>query len=98
MRHMETLAPRLCTSAPEIERIEQLTTQLASSARVRVTLHDGTLVKGTVVERPVVQLFKDADGNEGFNGVVRLEDPDVPLWTVYLWLADIDSIEQLDIP
>jgi hypothetical protein len=95
---METLAPNLCTSANAIERIERLATQLGSGLRVRVTLRDANVVTGVVAELPVVQLFRDAQGNEGMNGVARLEDPQVPLWTVYLWLDDMEKVERLDVP
>lgn len=94
---MEKLAPHLFTSTTDIARIEQLATRLAGSVRVRIGLHDAKVITGTVAEQPIVQMFRDPAGNEGMNGVVRLEDPDVPLWTAYLWLSDIDTIERLDI-
>lgn len=94
---METLAPHLYTNAADITLIEQRAHDLVSGARIRITLHDGNLVEGVVAELPVVQQFRDAQGNEGMNGVVRLEDPDVPLWSVYLWLSDIHSVERLDL-
>lgn len=94
---MEKLAPQLCTSAADIARIEQRASALASGTRVRIGLIDGKVIDGMVAEQPVVQLFKDAEGNEGMNAVVRLEDAAVPLWTAYLWLSDIATVQTMDI-
>lgn len=89
-------APVIVTSNAQITRIERLTTQLPSQARVRITLQDGRAISGTVVERPVAQLFLDANGAEGFNGIVRVDDPDAPPWTASVWLSDIARVERLD--
>ena len=48
-----------------------------------------------MVERPALQLFDDADGVQGFNAMLRLDDPSAPDGTTYLWLGDIRSIEHL---
>ena len=55
---------------------------------MRITLHDGNLVEGVLAELPVVQQFRDAQGKAGMHGVVRLEEPAVPVCSVYLWLID----------
>jgi hypothetical protein len=89
-------APVVVTSNAEITRIEHLTTQLPSQARVRITLHDGRIISGTVIERPIAQLFLDASGGEGFNGSVRVDDPQAPPWSADIWLSDIARIEHLD--
>ena len=88
-------APEIVETPAAIARIESLATQLPSQARVRVTLRDGRVLSGTVVERPVAQLFEDYNGAEGVNSVLRLDDPAAPTWTVYLWLSEIDRIEAL---
>lgn len=46
-----------------------------------------------MVERPALQLFQNADGEEGFNAVVRIDDPVAPPWTAYVWLSDIREVE-----
>ena len=48
-----------------------------------------------MAERPATQLFKDYDGSEGINSVVRLDDPQAPTWSVYLWLSEIAAVETL---
>ncbi|TCO40238.1 DUF3247 family protein [Dokdonella fugitiva] len=60
-----------------------------------VTGNDGQRITGTVVERPALQLFEDAAGNEGFNAVVRIDDPAAPPWTAHVWLSDIGDVDRL---
>lgn len=88
-------APEIVVAPAAIAHIEQLVALLPTHARVRVTLRDGRSVTGTVAERPATQLFEDYDGSEGINSVVRLDDPDAPTWSVYLWLSEIAAIEAL---
>lgn len=90
-------APEVVAAPSAIARIEALVASLPSQARVRVTMRDGRVVSGTVAERPAAQLFEDYDGAEGVNSVVRLDDPDAPTWTVYLWLSEIVRVEALDL-
>lgn len=88
-------APEIVVSPAAIAHIEQLVTELPTHAHVRITLRDGRSVTGTVAERPAAQLFKDYDGSEGINSVVRLDDPQAPTWSVYLWLSEIARVEAL---
>ncbi|HEY0179076.1 MAG TPA: DUF3247 family protein, partial [Dokdonella sp.] len=90
-------ARHVCTDPGEIARIEQLVTELPSQARVRLHQRDGAEILGVVTERPAVQLFQDADGIEGVNAFVRLDDPDAPPWSAYIWLSDIERVERLDV-
>lgn len=92
-RHANTV----CTTPEDIERIERLVAALPDDARVRITSVDGQVITGTVAERPALQLFQDARGNEGFNAVVRVDDPAAPPWTDYLWLSDIRSVDPIDV-
>lgn len=92
---MGRFAATVCTSPGDIERLERLVTLLPSDARVRVTASNGQRITGTVVERPALQLFEDADGTEGFNAVVRIDDSVAPPWTAYVWLSDIVDVDQL---
>ena len=89
------MAPEVVVAPAAVSRIEQLVTELPTHARVRVTLRDGRIVTGTVAERPATQLFKDYDGSEGINSVVRLDEPEAPTWSVYLWLSEIAAVEAL---
>lgn len=80
----------------DIARIEDLVTQLPSQARVRLLLRGGTVLTGTVTERPTLQLYLDPHGTEGFNAELRLDDPQAPPWQAYVWLSDIERVEQLN--
>jgi hypothetical protein len=89
-------APEIVVSPVAVAQIEQFVTQLPSQARVRIRLRDGRVVSGTVAERPATQVFEDYSGGQGINSVVRLDDPQAPTWTVYLWLSEIATVEPLD--
>ena len=93
---MGRYAKRVVVDHDGIDRLTQLVTELPSQARVRIHLYDGTVYTGTVVERPALQQFSDADGVSGINAEVRLDDPAAPAWQVDVWLSDIDRIERLD--
>lgn len=82
----------LYTRQDDIARIEALIAQLPDEARVELRLTDGRRLTGTVSVRPSVQVFRDADGVEGFNAVVRLDDPVDPAKTHYLWIDRIASV------
>jgi len=92
---MTRTADRVFTEQRDIDRIEGLIVALPSQARVRITLNNGDVISGTVVERPAAQVFEDAAGNQGINSVLRLDDPSAPVWQVDLWLSDIRRVEQL---
>lgn len=92
---MGQVAPRVFTSDDDIRLIEARSTQLPDEAIVEVTLHDGSRVQGTVATRPIVQVFLDADGREGMNAVVRIDDARDPSHSHYLWLDGISEIRQL---
>jgi hypothetical protein len=89
-------ARHVLTAAEDIARIEHLATRMPSGTRVRITLRNGDVFTGLVAEIPNVQVFEDDAGREGINAVVRLEEPNVPPWTVYLWLDEIDTVETID--
>jgi len=83
------------TRPGDIERLEELVGRLPDSARVKVTFHDGGTVTGIVTVRPAIQLYKDANEDEGFNGELRLENPRQPSWERDIWLSDIAAVERL---
>jgi len=93
---MGQFAERVYTDTVHIRRLESLVQQLPTNGHVVLLLQDGGAYDGVVCERPNVQLFRDGEENEGINGVVRLERPDVPDWSCYVWLGDIRRVEHLD--
>lgn len=92
---MGRLAATVYTQQRDIDRLEHLVIELPSDAYVRVTDAQGRTFEGTVVERPALQLFDHADGEQGFNAMLRLDDPNAPNGTIYLWLGDIRGVEHL---
>jgi len=89
---MGKLADQIYTRSSDIARLERMVEALPSTVRVRLTLSDGQVVTGCVTERPNVQVFEDVHGQEGINGLLRLDNP-----KHYLWLGDIEKVERLDL-
>ena len=89
-------AANIYVEPADISRLERLVTELPSQARVQVTLHNGEVLRGTVTERPALQLYENTAGVAGFNAELRLEDPEAPPWQAYVWLGDIERVERLD--
>lgn len=92
---MTQTPPHLYTQKDDIVRMEAMIQQLPDEAVVRLDLNDGGTITGTVAVRPAVQLFRDADGHEGFNAVVRIDDRRRPQVAHYLWLDRIASVTAL---
>jgi hypothetical protein len=93
---MGQFAERVYTDPAKIRHLEDLVGELPTNGHVVLQLIDGTSYDGVVCERPNVQVFRDYKENEGINGVVRLERPDAPMWSCYVWLGDIHRVEHLD--
>ena len=85
----------LYTRQEDIARMEALVSQLPDEAVVELHLTDGGAITGVVTTRPSVQVFRDGDGHEGFNAVVRIDDHRRPDVTHYLWLDRIASVTPL---
>lgn len=71
---MTRRAERVCAEREAVERMTRLLPLLDEEAHVRVTLDDGRQISGVVLVKPGLQTFVDADGNEGVNSVVKLDD------------------------
>lgn len=93
---MGKYAEHVYTDPAQIRHLEALIAELPANGHVVLLLNDGSSFDGVVCARPNVQVFRDEDDNEGINGVVRLERPDVPDWDCYVWLDDIRRVEHLD--
>ena len=89
-------AEHVYTDPNAIQALEALVRELPTNGHVRLLLKDGATCEGVIVERPNVQLYQDAAAQEGINGEVRLERPDVPDWHRWVWLDDIARVEHLD--
>lgn len=79
-----------------IARLEALVGQLPPNGHIHVSLRNGADYDGIVCARPSMQLFRDHDGHEGFNAVLRLERAGTSEWSRYIWLDEIERIEHFD--
>ncbi|KPN20527.1 hypothetical protein AO715_11815 [Xanthomonas sp. Mitacek01] len=92
---MSQLPPRIHRDRHEIVAIEDRIRHLHDEARVRLTLRDGSVVAGTVSVRPTIETFRDAEGEEGHNALLRLDDLDDPAVPHYVWVGEIVEMERL---
>lgn len=92
---MTKYAKRVHTDQARIQALEELAGQLPEQSNVHIELEDGSTFLGTVTIRPVVQLFRDANEQEGSNAQVRIDGLDDPAEHHYLWLDEIRSVRQL---
>ena len=94
------IAPRVYTAQVDIDRLQARIFELPNDQHVELTLDDGRVLRGIVAARPMTMHFFDADGREGTNGTVRLEQPalerpEQAQW-VDLYLDQIVSVRHLD--
>ncbi|WP_372013162.1 DUF3247 family protein [Pseudoxanthomonas sp. 10H] len=93
---MNELPGRLLAGDDGIARLNALIHALDDEEQVRLTLDDGEELSGVVAARPALQVFRPADGAEGYNALLRLEPLDngdaAPR---YLWLDRIVDVVRL---
>ncbi|MEZ0469820.1 DUF3247 family protein [Luteimonas salinilitoris] len=92
---MGQFAEHVYTRQEDIARIEARATQLDDEAWVALTLEDGGTVEGVVAVRPTVQTFRDPQGREGVNAVVRIDDAGDQAVAHYIWLDRIREVRHL---
>ena len=85
-------APRVHTSQEDIAHLNALQAGLDSELQVELQLRDGRKLIGTIVERPIVQLFLDLEDNEGANGQIALDVDGEIQW---LWLDEVAGFTRL---
>jgi hypothetical protein len=95
-RTMSKYAQKVFSDPLDIAALEALVAQLPDSLRVSIVEHDGTTTTGIVGVVPSVQVFRDADENEGVNAMVRIEDPDLPEGFRTIWLDRIKRVVHHD--
>ena len=91
---MTQFAEHVYTEQRDIARIESWAEQLEDEARVEIRLADGARVEGFVTARPTIQVFRDGEGREGMNAMVRIDDQADPEHAHYLWLDRIIDIRR----
>ena len=89
---MASTADRVYTRQQDIALIESLIVQLPDEAVVEITLADGSILKGVVATRPALQTFRNAQGQEGMNALLRLDDLDRPEHSYQVWLDQVARI------
>jgi hypothetical protein len=92
---MTQLADRVYTDPEQIQRLSRLIEQLPDAGLIDIVLIDGSRRNAVVTTRPSLQTFLDANGNEGINAVVRLDDPKTETDSVYLWLDEVLEIHPI---
>jgi len=93
---MGQIAEKIFTERADIEQLERLMGELAVNARIRVTTWQGHVVEGLVAVTPTVQVFRDREGVEGINSIVKLENAEHPEMDEAVWLGDVREIVHLD--
>jgi hypothetical protein len=91
---MTQLAEHVYTEQGDIARIETWAEQLEDEAKVAIRLADGARVEGVVTARPTIQVFRDGNGREGMNAMVRIDDAANPEHAHYVWLDRIIDIRR----
>ncbi len=90
---MARTAPRVHTAQADIEQLKALQLLLDAELVVELRMKDGSVLRGTVTERPAVQQFRDLDEQEGTNGQVPLDVPGEGV--KLLWLDEIEYVTRL---
>ena len=86
---------RLLAGDDAVARLNALILALDDEEQVRLTLDDGRVVEGVVAVRPSLQVFRQADGDQGYNALLRLEPLVGDSPPHYLWLDCISEIFRL---
>lgn len=92
---MSNTAERVHTDQAQIARLQERVQELQGESIVELLLLDGTVVTGVVAVRPSVQTFRDAEGREGSNAFVRIDDQEQPERWQYIWLDQIERVIRL---
>lgn len=93
---MAQFAEHVVTDQAEIDRLKAMILVLDEEARVEVELDDGRVLAGAVAIKPTLQVFHDPQGNEGTNGVLRLDDALEPEKPHFIPLASILRVRRLE--
>lgn len=89
---MGQIADHVYTEQADIALIESRIVALPDEAIVELTMGDGRKLKGVVSTRPSIQTFRNPQGGEGVNALLRIDDLQHPEHAHYLWLDEVIDI------
>lgn len=89
---MTRIVERVHNGQEQIALLESRIAELPDEAIVEITLADGRKLKGVVTVRPTIQTFRDAEGREGVNSLLRLDDLDEPGNSHQVWLDQVSDV------
>lgn len=89
---MGQIADHVYTEQADIALIESRIVALPDEAIVELTMGDGRKLKGVVSARPSIQTFRNPQGEEGINALLRIDDLQQPQRAHYLWLDEVTGI------
>lgn len=92
---MSDVAPRVYTRQEDIDRLKRLQAALDGEIDVELRLRDGSVLRGTLPERPALQQFFDSQGNEGTNGVFRLDHGEADREVRLFWLDEVEDFVRI---
>jgi hypothetical protein len=92
---MNELPERVVTGPDGIDRLNALIAALDDEEQVQLVLADGRTVEGVVAARPSLQVFRDVQGEDGSNALLRLEPLAGDGRPHYLWLDTIARVVRL---
>lgn len=87
------IAPRVHSDPDAIARLKALQQELDAELVVELQMRDGSLLRGTLPERPALQQFFDPQGKEGTNGLFRLDDGDAGVHLY--WLDEVERVVRI---
>ncbi len=87
------IAPRVHTDPEAIDRLKALQLELDAQLEVELQMRDGSVLHGTLPERPTLQQFFDPEGNEGTNGLFRMDDGDAGVHLY--WLDEVERVVRI---
>ena len=92
---MNEFPERLLSGDAGIARLNALIHALDDEEQVRLILDDGHVLSGVVATKPSLQLFRPADGDQGYNALLRLEPLEGDAPPHYLWLDRVTEVTRL---
>lgn len=92
---MSRTPPRILVHRDDLDTLERRIVELDDEAVVLLSLATGARIEGIVAARPTLEVFRDAEGQEGHNALLRLDDRAAPEVPHFIWVSEIVDIERV---